>query len=348
MSLIQLQTYNPSSIIIRNKHKEYGALIDIFRLEKEIYFLLFDCNEIFANHPIIFNQLRKIINENRCGLNLLFSIHTLLLRLSRLSGYHDEKISKIIAILKIIIENTIKYCDPDDAFNTATSLPTHFINDIKDQIAQMDFSLHKDEIECLRLLKLNYGLFYIDRNLIPFRPIIEGGQLKVKRYNDQFVYELIQDELIKDNLLNSWDLFEQKFSICCGSDLLKLKQIGGRLSHVAMSDIKLIIPIFKVSYFGEFFVKHSEDKDQSEFLTREALVGGSLIIRDVKNLDLDKLKAQIVWAIKEASCSGRSLFNSAIVKNVEDLDGNPIHDMKDLVCMFESFCIFFYFLCKVT
>ncbi|POG63485.1 hypothetical protein GLOIN_2v1784061 [Rhizophagus irregularis DAOM 181602=DAOM 197198] len=330
MSLIQLQTYNPSSIIIRNKHKEYGALIDIFRLEKEIYFLLFDCNEIFANHPIIFNQLRKIINENRCGLNLLFSIHTLLLRLSRLSGYHDEKISKIIAILKIIIENTIKYCDPDDAFNTATSLPTHFINDIKDQIAQMDFSLHKDEIECLRLLKLNYGLFYIDRNLIPFRPIIEGGQLKVKRYNDQFVYELIQDELIKDNLLNSWDLFEQKFSICCGSDLLKLKQIGGRLSHVAMSDIKLIIPIFKVSYFGEFFVKHSEDKDQSEFLTREALVGGSLIIRDVKNLDLDKLKAQIVWAIKEASCSGRSLFNSAIVKNVEDLDGNPIHDMKDL------------------
>ncbi|CAG8710423.1 uncharacterized protein OCT59_027451 [Rhizophagus irregularis] len=331
MSLIQLQTYNPSSIIIRNKHKEYGALIDIFRLEKEIYFLLFDCNEIFANHPIIFNQLRKIINENRCGLNLLFSIHTLLLRLSRLSGYHDEKISKIIAILKIIIENTIKYCDPDDAFNTATSLPTHFINDIKDQIAQMDFSLHKDEIECLRLLKLNYGLFYIDRNLIPFRPIIEGGQLKVKRYNDQFVYELIQDELIKDNLLNSWDLFEQKFSICCGSDLLKLKQIGGRLSHVAMSDIKLIIPIFKVSYFGEFFVKHSEDKDQSEFLTREALVGGSLIIRDVKNLDLDKLKAQIVWAIKEASCSGRSLFNSAIVKNVEDLDGNPIHDMKDLI-----------------
>ncbi|CAB4435300.1 unnamed protein product [Rhizophagus irregularis] len=83
-----------------------------------------------------------------------------------------------------------------------------------------------------------------------------------------------------------------------------------------MSDIKLIIPIFKVSYFGEFFVKHSEDIDQSEFLTREALVGGSLIIRDVKNLDLDKLKAQIVWAIKEASCSGRSLFNSAIVKNV--------------------------------
>ncbi|CAB4387548.1 unnamed protein product [Rhizophagus irregularis] len=332
MSLIQLQTYNPSSIIIRNKHEEYGALIDIFRLEKEIYFLLFDCNEIFANHPIIFNQLRKIINENRCGLNLLFSIQMLLLRLSRLSGYYDEKISKIIALLKIIIENTIKYCDPDDAFNTATSLPTHFINDIKDQISQMDFSLHKDEIECLRLLKLNYGLFYIDRNLIPFRPIIEGGQLKVERYNDQFVYELIQDELIKDNSLNfAWDLFEQKFSICCGSDLLELKQIGGRLSHVAMSDIKLIIPIFKVSYFGEFFVKHSEDKDQSEFLTREALVGGSLIIRDVKNLDLDKLKAQIVWAIKEASCSGRSLFNSAIVKNVEDLDGNPIHDMKDLI-----------------
>lgn len=338
MSLIQLQINNPSSIIIRNKHEEYGVLIDIFRLEKEIYSLLFDCNEIFVNHPIIFNQLRKIINENRCEPNLLFSIHTLLLRLSRLSEYYDEKISKVITILKIIIENTIKYCNPDDAFNTATSLPTNFINDIKDQIAQMDFSLHKDEIEYLRRLKLNYGLFYTDRNLIPFRPIIEGGQLKVERYNDQFVYELTQD-----NSLNfAWDLFEQKFSIYNDCNLLELKQIEGRSPYLAISDIKLIIPIFKVSYFGEFFIEHSEDKDKPEFLSREVLVGGSLIIRDVKNLELDKLKAQIVWAIKEADRSGRNLFNSAIVKNVEDLNGNPIHDMKGLVCISKNFFFIFY------
>jgi hypothetical protein len=81
----------------------------------------------------------------------------------------------VITILKDITENTIKYCNPDDAFNPSTSLPTNFINNIKNQITQIDFSLHKKEIEFLQHLKLNYGLCYKDRNFIPFRPIIEGG-----------------------------------------------------------------------------------------------------------------------------------------------------------------------------
>ncbi|GBB96462.1 hypothetical protein RclHR1_02760015 [Rhizophagus clarus] len=298
MSLIRFQTINPFSIIIRKKHEEY---INILDMEKEICFLLFECDKIFADHPIIFYQLRKIIRENRCETNLLSSIHTLLLRLSRLAEHHDEKIKKIIAILQIITENTIKYCNPDYAFNTSTPLPTNFTNDVKDQIAQMDFSLHKEEIEYLQRLNEN-----------------------------KFVYEPIND-----NSPNSaWGLFEDKFIVNSDDNLLESEQIKSQPYLLAKTDIKIIIPIFKVSYFGECFIEQSTDEQypMTEFLSREVLVGGSLIIRNVENLvEFDKLKAQIVWAIKEASYSGKNIFKSAIVKNVEDSNGNPLHNMKDLI-----------------
>ncbi|GBB97198.1 hypothetical protein RclHR1_29390002 [Rhizophagus clarus] len=331
MGLIQLQIIKPFFTIVRKKCEKHDAFINILDVEKEICFLLFECDKIFADHPIIFYQLRKIIRENRCETNLLSSIHTLLLRLSRLAEHHDEKIKKIIAILQIITENTIKYCNPDYAFNTSTPLPTNFTNDVKDQIAQMDFSLHKEEIEYLQRLKLNYGLYYKDRNFIPTKPIIEGGQLKVEKYSEnKFVYEPIND-----NSPNSaWGLFEDKFTVNSDNNLLEFEQIKGQPYLLAKTDIKIIIPIFKVSYFGECFNEHSTDGQhpKTEFLSREVLVGGSLIIRNVENLvEFDKLKAQIVWAIKEASYSGKNIFKLAIVKNVEDSNGNPLHNMKDLI-----------------
>ena len=79
--------------------------IETFKLEKQILNLLFDHNTLFVEHLIVFNQLRQIINENRCCSVSLSYIHALLFRLLRLSDEDSNRKQNIFASLKNIAEN---------------------------------------------------------------------------------------------------------------------------------------------------------------------------------------------------------------------------------------------------
>src|SRR4051812_13255716 len=98
---------------------------DVLKAEKQILNTLFDCN--LTEHPLIFNQLRQIINESRCLPILLPVIHTLLIRLTQ--PQDDNTKNNIIATLKTIVENTMNYCNQDDSFNPSVSLPHNFLEE---------------------------------------------------------------------------------------------------------------------------------------------------------------------------------------------------------------------------
>ena len=96
--------------------------INVIKMEKQILNTLFDCN-LYVEHPIVFNQLRQIINESRCWPALL-PVHTLLIRLSQ------SKDDNTNTTLKTIAENTLIYCDQNDSFNPSVSLPHNFIEEM--------------------------------------------------------------------------------------------------------------------------------------------------------------------------------------------------------------------------
>jgi hypothetical protein len=221
--------------------------------------------------------------------------------------------------------------------------------------------MNEPEKALVQYLKLNYGLCYENGNFITSRPIVNGGQLKLERYTDQIlIYEPIED-----NSSNSaWKSFVNKFSI--RNDSLEFEKIKDQTSLLAKTDIKLIIPVLRITYFGEPFtdIESSIDKqpikssglsireNYQEFLPREVLVGGFLIIKNglkySKNpLEFDQLKARIVWTVNEACWKSKNLFKSEIMhskllKDIEDSNGNPIHDMESLVCnlVFHTRCSF--------
>lgn len=89
-------------------------VIEILKLEKQILNLLIEYSSLFADHPMIFNQLRQAINESRCLFSLLQIIHELLLRLSQSDG---NDTNSIIETLKRVAESIMNYCNPNDAFN---------------------------------------------------------------------------------------------------------------------------------------------------------------------------------------------------------------------------------------
>ncbi|RGB26148.1 hypothetical protein C1646_721902 [Rhizophagus diaphanus] len=100
---------------------------EILKLEKQVLNLLFDCQNHFVNHPVIFTQLRQVINESRCWYILLQLIQALLLRLSQ----NDvNSTNSIIATLKTIAESCINFCNPDNAFNPNASIPQNIIEEM--------------------------------------------------------------------------------------------------------------------------------------------------------------------------------------------------------------------------
>jgi hypothetical protein len=95
--------------------------------------------------------------------------------------------------------------------------------------------------------------------------------LKIEKLpKDKFVYESIQEHSSN----SAWDLFEDKLEVNSDNDLLEFEQIKVQSSLLAKTDIKILIPTLKVSYFGEFFIEYSENKQhlKSEFLPREVLI----------------------------------------------------------------------------
>jgi hypothetical protein len=183
-------------------------------------------------------------------------------------------------------------------------------------------------------LKLNYRLRYRNGYFVPFEPIVDG-KLELEKYTDQiFIYEPTQD-----SLNSAWDLFADKFDIKNDVSSLEFETVQDKISLLAKNDVKILIPVLRIIYEPFAVVKSSIDKENhQEFLSREVLVGGFLIIRNVlmdNSLEFDRLKAHIFWAINEARWKCKNLLKSAIMhsklKGVEDSDGNPIHDMETLV-----------------
>ncbi|RIA84176.1 hypothetical protein C1645_825899 [Glomus cerebriforme] len=109
------------------KTEEYNCNVEILKWEKQISNLLFDCNNFFADHPIVFNQLRQAINESRCWAILLPVINALL---SRLSQDDNNSTNSIIATLRTIAEASMNYCNPDDAFNPSATIPQNLFDEI--------------------------------------------------------------------------------------------------------------------------------------------------------------------------------------------------------------------------
>ncbi|GBB83279.1 hypothetical protein RclHR1_10000002 [Rhizophagus clarus] len=178
-------------------------------------------------------------------------------------------------------------------------------------------------------LKLNCRLRYKNGHFIPLEQIADG-ELELEKYTEQiFIYEPIKSK-------SAWDLFAEKFAIRNDDNSLEFETVKDKIPL----GVKILIPVLRVNYFGEPFTtdESSIDKENYQgFLSREVLVGGFLIIRNVltdNSLEFDRLKAHISWAINEARWKCKNLLKSAIMhstlKDIEDSDGNPIPDMETL------------------
>ncbi|CAG8545633.1 10923_t:CDS:1 [Acaulospora colombiana] len=96
-------------------------IITVLKLEKEIQGLLYNCQNYFNDcheNQIVFEQLNQIIAKSQCWSILLPLVRELLIRLSQ----NTEPIS-IINTLRMISENTMKFCQPDSSFNPMTNPP---------------------------------------------------------------------------------------------------------------------------------------------------------------------------------------------------------------------------------
>lgn len=159
--------------------------------------------------------------------------------------------------------------------------------------------------------------------------------MELEKYTDQIlICEPIQD----NSSNNTWDLFVNKYDIKNDDDSLEIEKIQDKLLLLAKKDVKLLIPVLRITYFGSINSSIIRENYQ-EFLAREVLVGGFLIIRDAlldNSLEFDRLKAHISWAINEVRWECKNLLMSAImhskVESIEDSNGNPICDIKTLVC----------------
>ncbi|CAG8590337.1 3869_t:CDS:2 [Gigaspora rosea] len=205
--------------------------------------------------------------------------------------------------------------------------------------------MNEEEKELVKYLKLDCGLQYQNGNFTHIEPLVENGQIKIEEYNEIWFYEPIEEKQI-----STWNTISEKIEILrnpqqCSIDnktLTSQKQD----STNDKAYIKLLIPIFKVTYIGnplDSFISDVKKSEKTElhqyFLAETILVGGGLIIKNVfdfKNkLELDPLKAHIIWTIDEIR-SGRKHkkpFKKTLINDLSklyDLNDNPLSDLKQL------------------
>ncbi|CAG8481824.1 10562_t:CDS:2 [Acaulospora morrowiae] len=177
-------------------------------------------------------------------------------------------------------------------------------------------------------LNLNCGLRYEDKN---FQPIIyEGKIMKIERCINQIIIY----EPDKDNMKNSaWDLFETKFSI--------KPQLEKNNDKLKITDIKILIPNFKVTYTGNPDTNAHCEKYHQLFIAEEVLIGEFWTIKNVSKysfLELDQFKASVAWAIIEACMGDKALtgIDKLFVHSglsgidIEDSNGHIIKNTKIL------------------
>ncbi|CAG8512504.1 11313_t:CDS:10 [Funneliformis caledonium] len=167
--------------------------------------------------------------------------------------------------------------------------------------------MNESEKELVKFLRLNYSLRYKNGDFIPSQPCVGGGQLTIEKFTQILIYKPTQDI----SLNSVWDSLAFKFN----DD--KFDQIKDQTPLLAKTDIKLIFPVLRITYFGEPLagIKLPADKQPSnsnddevkenfqEFLSGKILVGGSLVIKNgsmYNPLELDRLKAHLSWSINEA------------------------------------------------
>ncbi|CAG8735454.1 22196_t:CDS:10, partial [Gigaspora margarita] len=222
--------------------------------------------------------------------------------------------------------------------------------------------MNEEEKELVKYLKLDCGLQYQNGNFTHIEPLVENGQIKIEEYNEIFFYEPIEEKQI-----STWNTISEKIKIlrnpqqcfinksllgCLQStcDMISKKtQALISQKQDSMNDksyIKLLIPIFKITYIGnplDSFISDAKKSEKTElrqqFLAETILVGGGLIIKnifDFKNkLELDLLKAHIIWTIDEIR-SGRKHkkpFKKTSINELSklyDLNDNPLCDLKQL------------------
>ncbi|PKK69444.1 hypothetical protein RhiirC2_748405, partial [Rhizophagus irregularis] len=106
--------------------------------------------------------------------------------------------------------------------------------------------MNESKKELAQYLKLNYGLHYKNKNFVPSQTVVDG-ELELEKYTDQIlIYEPIQD----NSSNNMWDLFANKYDVKNDDDSLEFEKIQDKLPLLAKKDVKLLIPVLRITYFG--------------------------------------------------------------------------------------------------
>ncbi|CAG8451345.1 7133_t:CDS:2 [Acaulospora morrowiae] len=191
--------------------------------------------------------------------------------------------------------------------------------------------MDENDKELVRHFSLNHCFRYENRDFVPSEEIFDGGDLKLEKYTEQpLVYEPIT-ESSQDTQYLPWDTFAKKFAVKNYDDFTVL---GG-------TDIKLLIPVLKITYVGNPVESIKSSTNDFEFFLEKVLVGGSLIIRNFTkyssdSLIIDQLKSYIKRGINEARFGPRDFFGSVdiyskMLIDLQSSDGVTIRHVKDMI-----------------
>ncbi|CAG8805250.1 3335_t:CDS:1, partial [Racocetra fulgida] len=152
----------------------------------------------------------------------------------------------------------------------------------------------------------------------------------LKKYTGELlIYQRTQDNTQTSK--TTWELFEETFST-----LIETQNIHDRKSKFSEDDILLLIPILEITYNSKPITSF-QSISNGLFIFEKVLVGGALVIKNVSKHSYDslsQLKARIAWAIYEFRDGHKNLFTESKLDSrfpyIEDLDGNPLNDMKKL------------------
>ncbi|CAG8579153.1 13099_t:CDS:1 [Acaulospora morrowiae] len=179
---------------IRNDFHQQASrsdhIISILKQEKEIQRLLLNCQSYFQScheHQIIFEQLNQIIEKSQCWSILLPLVRELLIRLS----HNTTDSVSIINALKMIAENTMRFCQPDSSINGMTP-PPELTSTIMSNTNLYNSNNASSSSEILQSPQVNDGLeinvaqsqFSCLPTISPFFPNLDIGDLSSLYLND--------------------------------------------------------------------------------------------------------------------------------------------------------------------
>ncbi|RIB21575.1 hypothetical protein C2G38_2176247 [Gigaspora rosea] len=204
--------------------------------------------------------------------------------------------------------------------------------------------MREEEKSIVKLLNLDYGLFYTNRRFTLSNPIFDDGELKLEKYTDDLL--VYKPKKKDENSLESWCIFEQTFSTLN----IQSSKPQRKTFNLSENDIGLLIPILIIEYCGKPNVtfqsiinmeSQSNEPDFlwiGEFFAKKVLVGGALVIKDVlrySHNSLEQTKSLIIKSVNKFRYANKNLSKEIIDSkqlyiHIEDFDGNLLKNIEML------------------